>query len=225
MLLYCALIINLSILSMRISSFVMVCGRVLAEVGLFLMLGKKRINWHAADSVEFENSQITVAFHGWTWLNMAEPCWTMLNHVEPCWTYNYVDDIDDKCSQPKTVTIDLQYHDLSLQDGCGLPNYLLCLGYFGAVTSEFRISRPGPYLLWPRRSNSHSPKRPVSGLDSAAYSLFAIMIGLLPSSELDHMQETCLWAHFTLAILGHSWPSLAILGHPNGPMGHLYSFV
>lgn len=37
MLLYCALIINLSILSMRISSFVMMCGRVLAEVGLFLM--------------------------------------------------------------------------------------------------------------------------------------------------------------------------------------------
>ena len=41
MLLYCALIINLSILSMRISSFVMMCGRVLAEVGLFLILGSK----------------------------------------------------------------------------------------------------------------------------------------------------------------------------------------
>ena len=37
MLLYCALVVNLSILSMRISSFVMVCGAVLSEVGLFLM--------------------------------------------------------------------------------------------------------------------------------------------------------------------------------------------
>ena len=44
MLLYCALIINLSILSMRISSFVMMCGRVLAEVGLFLILGSKVSN-------------------------------------------------------------------------------------------------------------------------------------------------------------------------------------
>lgn len=42
MLLYCALIINLSILSMRISSFVMVCGHVMAEVGMFLILGSQR---------------------------------------------------------------------------------------------------------------------------------------------------------------------------------------
>ncbi|CAE7832533.1 unnamed protein product, partial [Symbiodinium microadriaticum] len=37
MLLYCVLILDLSILSMRISAFVLVCGRVIAEVGLFLM--------------------------------------------------------------------------------------------------------------------------------------------------------------------------------------------
>ncbi|CAE6962466.1 unnamed protein product [Symbiodinium natans] len=37
MLLYCLLILDLSIVSMRISAFVLVCGRVVAEVGLFLM--------------------------------------------------------------------------------------------------------------------------------------------------------------------------------------------
>lgn len=37
MLLYCVLILDLSIVSMRISAFVLVCGRVIAEVGLFLM--------------------------------------------------------------------------------------------------------------------------------------------------------------------------------------------
>jgi len=37
MLLYCILILDLSIVSMRISAFVLVCGRVIAEVGLFLM--------------------------------------------------------------------------------------------------------------------------------------------------------------------------------------------
>lgn len=41
MLLYCALVVNLSILSMRISSFVMVCGAVLSEVGLFLTLSER----------------------------------------------------------------------------------------------------------------------------------------------------------------------------------------
>ncbi|CAJ1404467.1 unnamed protein product [Effrenium voratum] len=37
MLLYCALVLDLSIISMRISAFVLVCGSVMAEVGLFLM--------------------------------------------------------------------------------------------------------------------------------------------------------------------------------------------
>ncbi|CAE7448441.1 Tgm3 [Symbiodinium pilosum] len=37
MLLYCLLILDLSIVSMRISAFVLVCGRVIVEVGLFLM--------------------------------------------------------------------------------------------------------------------------------------------------------------------------------------------
>lgn len=37
MLLYCGLVLDLSILSMRLSAFVLVCGGVIAEVGLFLM--------------------------------------------------------------------------------------------------------------------------------------------------------------------------------------------
>ena len=37
MLLYCLLILDLSILSMRFSSFVLLCGRVVIEVGLFLL--------------------------------------------------------------------------------------------------------------------------------------------------------------------------------------------
>ena len=40
-LLYWALLMDFTILSMRISSFVMVCGRVLQEVGLFLKLVKQ----------------------------------------------------------------------------------------------------------------------------------------------------------------------------------------
>ena len=39
MLLYCLLILDLSIVSMRISAFVLVCGRVIVEVGLFLRPG------------------------------------------------------------------------------------------------------------------------------------------------------------------------------------------
>lgn len=48
MLLYCGLVLDLSILSMRLSAFVLVCGGVIAEVGLFLSLasvGKGTKDW------------------------------------------------------------------------------------------------------------------------------------------------------------------------------------
>ncbi len=44
-LLYWALMMDFTILSMRISSFVMVCGRVLQEVGLFLKLVMQGAQW------------------------------------------------------------------------------------------------------------------------------------------------------------------------------------
>ena len=42
-LLYWALLMDFTIFSMRISAFVLVCGRILVEVGLFLFLGCRQL--------------------------------------------------------------------------------------------------------------------------------------------------------------------------------------
>ena len=64
MLLYCALVVNLSILSMRISSFVMVCGAVLSEVGLFLTLSSERTDGLSRNI--HQSCQIKIQFL-WSW--------------------------------------------------------------------------------------------------------------------------------------------------------------
>ncbi len=108
------------------------------------------------------------------------------------------------------------------EDGGQLSDCLLCLGDLFARASEFWISRLCILLgifegtishkrklqkfewvaaliecvdrnLNPIKFVDHWERKYPRGLGNATYSLFAIMLGLFPSGELDAMQERFMW--------------------------------